>query len=234
MTGDPTPGDDSGDDCVIVVAGGSAPRPDTWSALPTAAYVIAADSGLGHALALGLRADVVVGDLDSVSDQALAAAAEQGTVVERHPEAKDQTDLELALDRAAARRPGRILVLGAAGGRLDHLLAGALLMADERYAGIRVEARLGPALVTVVRAEAQLSGVPGELVSLLPVHGPAWGVRTEGLLYPLHDEDLRPGTSRGVSNELVGNRATVHVRQGVLLAVQPGEAGTHLHRGVPR
>jgi thiamine pyrophosphokinase len=175
-----------------------------------------------------LRADIVVGDFDSVSPEALAAAADQGTVVERHPEAKDQTDLELALDLAVARRPGRILVLGASDGRLDHLLALGLLLAGERYAGCTVQAWLGPAVVTVIRGEGRLDGEPGELVSLLPVHGAALGVRTEGLLYPLDDEDLPPGTSRGVSNELLGTTAAVHLRGGVLLAVQPGEQGTHL------
>jgi thiamine pyrophosphokinase len=69
-------------------------------------------------------------------------------------------------------------------------------------------------------------------VSLLPAHGIARGVRTDGLLYPLNDEDLPPGTTRGVSNELVGTDAMVRVRDGVLLAVQPGEAGTHLARGL--
>lgn len=57
---------------------------------------------------------------------------------------------------------------------------------------------------------------------LLPVHGPALGVVTGGLLYPLAGEDLPPGTSRGVSNVLAADRATVSLTGGVLLAVQPG------------
>jgi thiamine pyrophosphokinase len=59
-------------------------------------------------------------------------------------------------------------------------------------------------------------------VSLLPVHGPARGVTTEGLLYPLAGEDLEPGTTRGVSNEMTAAEALVRVRDGVLLAVRPG------------
>jgi thiamine pyrophosphokinase len=225
--------------CVIVVASGDDTAPAAATRLPSAAdpppadvddlpagaYVVAADSGLDHAAALGLRVDIVVGDFDSVRPETLAAAAEHGTAVDRHPAAKDETDLELALDVAAARNPARILVLGQSGGRLDHLSAGMLLLADERYAGSDVQARFGPALVTVVRDEARLGGRPGELVSLLPVHGPARGVRTDGLLYPLDDEDLPAGTTRGVSNELLGATAQVRLREGVLLAIQP-EHGT--------
>ena len=216
-----------------MVAGGGPPAPGAADAVPPGALVVAADSGLDHALALGLAVDVVVGDMDSVSAAGLGAAAAAGTRVERFPEAKDATDLELALDAAVAAGAGRIVVLGPAGGRLDHVLGTAALLAAPRYAGVAVSALLGPARLAVVRpgAPAALSGRPGELVTLLPVHGPAVGVVTDGLLYPLRDEDLPPGTTRGVSNEMVGEAAGVSVRGGMLVAVQPGQLGTHVSRG---
>ena len=65
-------------------------------------------------------------------------------------------------------------------------------------------------------------------MSLLPAHGPARGVRTTGLLYPLAEEDLDEGSTRGVSNEFAQPVATVTLAAGVLLAVQPGASGTHL------
>jgi thiamine pyrophosphokinase len=207
---------------VVVVSGGPPPAEAAAKGLPDDAYVIAADSGLDHARVIGLRVDLVVGDLDSVSAGALAAAEAAGTSVEPHPAAKDQTDLELALDQAIARNPARIIVLGSAGGRLDHLLAGGLGLASERYATVAIEARLGPATVTVIRDEVLLHGRSGELVTLVPVGGPARGITTKGLLYPLDDEDLASGTSRGVSNEFLGAEARVVVRSGVLLAIQPG------------
>jgi thiamine pyrophosphokinase len=79
----------------------------------------------------------------------------------------------------------------------------------------------------VVTTYAELYGEPGDLVSLLPVGGPALGVRTTGLLYPLRGERLLPGTTRGVSNELAATLASVEVEAGTVLAVQPGLAGTH-------
>jgi thiamine pyrophosphokinase len=56
---------------------------------------------------------------------------------------------------------------------------------------------------------------------------------TEALRYPLRDEDLPVGTTRGVSNELTHPTARVSIRGGVVLAVQPGQAGTHLTRNQP-
>jgi thiamine pyrophosphokinase len=209
---------------VIVVAGGD-PGAGTPTALPEGATVIAADGGVDRALALGLHVDLAIGDFDSVSDSGLAAAEAAGARVERHPAAKDATDLELALDAALALEPERVVVVGSASGRLDHLLGSLLLLADERYASARITALLGPGRVDVVRGSCVLAGEPDGIVSLLPVHGAAEGVTTEGLAYPLDDESLPAGTSRGISNVFIGHAARVTVAHGCLLAVQPGPEG---------
>jgi thiamine pyrophosphokinase len=114
-----------------------------------------------------------------------------------------------------------VLVIGAGGGRLDHLLAGLLLLGLERYAALEIDAVLGGARVHVIRARRALMGTPGELISLLALHGPAKGVSTTGLAYPLHEETLEPGSSRGVSNVFDQPGAGVTVEHGVVLAVRP-------------
>ena len=205
----------------LVFAGGDPPVPDDILATPRAEFVIAADSGLEHARALGVPVDLVVGDLDSVDPAVLDAAIADGAVVERHPAAKDATDLELALDAAVERGATDVLVVGVGGGRLDHFLGNVLLLASPRYAHVRVDARVGDAFVTVVHERVELTGTPGGLCSLLPLGGAAVGVLTDGLRYPLRRETLPPGTTRGVSNEFLGTRAAVSLESGVLLAVVP-------------
>jgi thiamine pyrophosphokinase len=205
----------------LVFAGGDAPATADLAHDLDADVVIAADSGLEHARALGVAVDVVVGDLDSVDPIVLDAAVAGGTSVERHPAAKDSTDLELALDAALDRGATSLRVVGIGGGRFDHFLANVLLLASARYASARVEARLGDAHISVVRDHAELVGAPGALCSLLPLGGPAVGVLTDGLRYPLRRETLPAGTTRGVSNEFLGVEATVWLDDGVLLAVVP-------------
>ena len=220
-------------DTVIVVSNGIGPGELDGVSLPAAGHVIAADGGAATALELGLHVDELIGDLDSVSPRDEARVTTAGGRVHRYPTAKDATDLELALAAAVSREPPPrlVLVLGGAGGRLDHLLAGALLLASPDWAGAdatrtQVRAWLGRAKITVIRAAAELTAAgPGELVSLLAVGGVAHGVTTTGLRYPLDDHDLRPGTTLGVSNEFTSPRATVRVARGVVLAVQPGEPG---------
>jgi thiamine pyrophosphokinase len=185
--------------------------------LPRGAKVVAADGGAELARQLGIRVDLAVGDFDSVSAETLAPIAS----VERHPATKDATDLELALRAALRFSPERLLVVGSGAGRLDHLLGGLLLLAADAYSGVQVDAHFGSATVHVVRRERALLGVPGELVSLLAVNGPANGVVTDGLVYPLRGETLEPGSSRGISNVFARRDARVTVGRGVLLAVRP-------------
>lgn len=220
-------------DAAVVFTGPANPADDlaTQSAralVPDGAYVIAADSGLEVAEAAGVRVHEVIGDLDSVAPDALVRAVEAGANVDRHPVAKDQTDLELALDRAAQRRPERIIVIGGAGGRLDHQAANLLLLASDAYATTAVEAHMGSARVDVVRDHVELRGEVGEQVTLLAVDGPARGVHTEGLRYRLRGETLHPSSSRGVSNEHVDPLASIRLHEGVLIVIAP------LHHPSPR
>jgi thiamine pyrophosphokinase len=210
-------------DVVVVVAGGGPLSSRAAEAVPRGAVVIAADDGLEQAQALGLDVALAVGDFDSASPEAVASAEAAGTRIERHPNDKDATDLELALDAASRLSPSRILVLAPRGGRLDHELVGLLVLASDRYAGSQIDALVGNAHVHVVRGARSLAGEAGELVSLLAVDGPAEGVTTEGLVYPLRSETLEPGSTRGVSNVFATVSARVEVGRGVVLAIRPGE-----------
>ena len=187
--------------------------------------MIAADSGLEHAAALGLAVDVLVGDLDSVSASALEAAEAAGVRVERHPVDKEATDLELALDYALALGATRVTVVSGGGGsRLDHHLAELVLLAAERFAPLRIDARIAGARAVPVHAGdgVSLVGQPGAVLTLLALGGPAVGVTTDGLRWPLRAETLQPGSTRGVSNEIVSGPVHVRLSAGSLLVVGPG------------
>ena len=208
-------------DTVVVVAGGSRPSQRAVEAIPRGAPLIAADSGADHALALELPVELAIGDFDSATPAALDALAARGTRIERHPAAKDATDLELALGAALALEPRRILVIGGIEGRLDHLLGELLILGIEELARVELDAVLGDAVVHVVRGERSLSGAEGEPISLFALHGPATGIVTEGLAYPLRGETLLPGSSRGISNRFSAAEARISLESGLLLAVRP-------------
>ncbi len=194
---------------------------------------VAADSGVSHARELGLPVDVLVGDFDSADRASVRWAEGQGAEIAVHPSSKDETDLELALERAvqlmADRSLRELVVVGLGGGRLDHWLANLLALGGSRTQGVDVTAYVDSGRISVVRRWRRLAGRAGELVSLIPIGGPARAVTTTGLAYPLTAEDLEAGRSRGVSNIFAPEHADsngmvaaeVTIESGTLLAVQP-------------
>ena len=206
----------------IVVSGGLAPDAAEVGALPAGALVIAADSGLEHAASLGLAVDVLVGDLDSAAVAAVGAAEAAGVRIERHPVDKEATDLELALEHALALGANRVTVVSGGGGaRLDHHLAELVLLASARFAPLRLDARIGSARAIPIHAGEAVSlvGAAGAVLTLIALGGPASGITTEGLRWPLRSETLDPGSTRGVSNEIVAGPVRVELTGGTLLAV---------------
>jgi thiamine pyrophosphokinase len=206
---------------VVVFAGGDPVPADVLEDLPAPALVIAADSGLDLALDLGLKVDLLIGDLDSVTPEAMALMP--GAAVDRHPRDKDATDLELAIAAAHRADADRVVVVGGRGGRLDHTLANALLLTAPTHAGMEIEWMVAGARSVVVHSANRLHGSVGGLVSLLPFHGGAEGVTTEGMRWELEDATIHPGSTWGVSNEFLLPVASVRIETGTLLAVMATE-----------
>jgi thiamine pyrophosphokinase len=189
------------------------------SLIDSADLILCADGGTRHALALGLRPDGVIGDLDSLSSNTVDELRARQVRVESYPEQKDETDLELALLYAVERGATEITVLGAWGGRVDHTLGNVFLMAHPRLSDTKVRLVCENQEITIVRDEAAFDGQVGDWLSLLPFGGDADGVVTTGLAYPLCEETLALGPARGVSNVFVASRPTVSLRAGLLIAV---------------
>lgn len=201
---------------ILVFAGGD--RADVAEDLPRADLVVAADGGYDLAVGLGFKVDVLVGDMDSIQSVEIP----EHVVVERHPVDKDATDLELALELVTRENPGRVVIVGGSGGRLDHELAIAEMLCSARWGRIdEMDWVSAHGRAMVVRTRRTIHGDVGTLLSLIPVGGDAVGVTTRGLRWELADETLPHGTSRGVSNLMQGPIADVSLRAGCLLVVSP-------------
>lgn len=183
--------------------------------------VIGCDGGTAHCLAIGRRPDLVVGDLDSLDPSIVEQLSREGTEFERHPSGKDQTDLELAIERAVREGAEEILLLGAIGGRLDQTLANLHILAQRDWpAPIFLAEDDQVACVLRGGDTLMLRGEKGSIVSLIPLCSEVTGITYQGLKYPLSDATLRFGSTRGISNVLVESRASVQIVTGVALVVQ--------------
>ncbi|HSM58405.1 MAG TPA: thiamine diphosphokinase [Candidatus Sulfomarinibacteraceae bacterium] len=191
--------------------------------LAQATMLLAADGGARHLQAIGQRPDVVIGDLDSfpavLREEWRAASTEFVT----HPEAKDETDLELALLYAAANYEDEILVFGGIGGRLDQTLANMLLLMHPQLRHRKIRYLTQYQQIWLVLDDTEIRGERGDLVSLIPLQGDVHVRSTSGLRWSLTDEVLTFGPARGLSNVMVDDIAAVSVRSGCLLCIHTSQ-----------
>lgn len=193
------------------------------------ALLIAADGGTQHCQELGLRPDVVIGDMDSISSDLRESLDKQGTRFIVHPRDKDETDLELALKYAIDQGSRQILLLGFLGGRLDQTLANMLLLTRPDWHGARLSAADGPDFAILLRSGESFSAEaqPGDTLSLIALTPEVSGVTTRGLKWSLEKATLKFGSTLGVSNEANGDTIHVSIDDGQLLVVHRiGEQGS--------
>ncbi|MEO6158844.1 MAG: thiamine diphosphokinase [Ilumatobacteraceae bacterium] len=212
---------------VVVIGGGSLVARAVIEVQP-GVTVIAADSGLDHAVAAGLSPDVLVGDLDSISAAGRMWAYAHDVLIQQHPVDKDATDTALALAHAV-EIPGAtdLLVLAGAGDRLDHTVATLAALGNPALAIFEtVRAVLGETTVNVLHPGHVVSihAPEGTTFSLLALHGPCSGVNVEHARWPLSGADIAATATVGVSNLTLGPPSPpthIAVGGGVLTVVIP-------------
>ena len=176
--------------------------------------IIAADKGYEAAVKFGLHPDYTVGDFDSRGE---APVVENLTVL---PVRKDQTDVGYAVELGFSNGFTDFVVYGGAGGLLDHTAANIAIAHD-------IAARGGGAVFigddqsfTVIRnGKKEFADTHKGRISAFALGGTAYGVSLTGLSYTLEDYELSCTSHLCVSNEFVGEKAVVSVRDGSLLII---------------
>ena len=182
--------------------------------------LIAADGGSRHCTKLGIIPNLLIGDLDSTNPDLVLAWEGMGVEVIRHPEDKDQTDLELALLHAQSKGVSKILVYGAISGRLDMTLGNLTLLANPSL-NLSVKLVYGTEIFRLLQQGDLLTlpGTAGDTISLITIGSKECQVTVKGLEYPLEKSILGFGTSRGISNRMIENQATIHLEKGSLAVI---------------
>lgn len=205
---------------IVIFANGELPDPNkVYSLLQNDTYIICADGGTRHALTLNITPHLIIGDMDSAEKGHLQKFRNDNVPIELYPRDKNETDLELAINRAVELKPRQIVVMAALGGRLDHTLGNITLLADIRLASFDVRLDDGVEEIFLCRGQVEVHGRSGDIVSLIPWLGEVSRIQTKGLKWPLNQETLYPDKTRGISNEMMGETASISIGTGLLLVV---------------
>ena len=170
--------------------------------------IIAVDGGLKAVKELGLVPDYIVGDFDSVSSEVREEFRQYPYIVwEQHKPEKNETDTELARNRALTLACDEIVLLGATGGRIDNAY---IVDSQNRLYLLDGEREFSK--------ETQW----GKYVSFAPYTEEVTGITLTGFKYPLKDKTIRRGEEVGlcVSNEIAEDTAKITLEDGVLICIE--------------
>lgn len=188
--------------------------------------IIAADKGLLYAREAGISVDRILGDFDSLPAGILEEYKEKSIPIRTYPPEKDYTDTHLALMWALEEKADKVTILGGTGSRFDHTFANIgllsyllennvegeiidsnnrIFMMDKKHTGTKV-------LAKHIKEK--------EYISLIPYTEKVSGITLLGFKYPLSNETLQIGISRGISNELLEPTGTITVEEGILMVVR--------------
>ena len=185
-------------------------------------YLIAVDKGLEFCYRAGIQPDEMLGDFDSASPAVRDYFERLEIPVQLYKPEKDQTDMENAMRLALKRGSSEIIVLGATGTRMDHVLGSIYNLSIALDAGVPcalVDAHNRIRMIRhglKIRKEEQY----GKYVSLLAFGGSADKITLTGFYYPLHGYTMQAGDGLGISNEITEEVAEICLESGTLIVVE--------------
>ncbi|KQL54675.1 thiamine pyrophosphokinase [Heyndrickxia shackletonii] len=185
---------------------------------------VGVDYGVYHLIKNGINPDFAFGDFDSVSDEEWEKIKEKTVKIMEYIPEKDETDLELALQWAITKKPQKINIFGATGGRADHYFANAFLLIREDILHTNCEIEL---IDCQNRITAHLPGTYSlqkindlKYISFIPLTSEIKNINLIGFKYPLKNKNVKQGTTLCISNELLEDSGTFSFHSGILLMVR--------------
>lgn len=185
--------------------------------------IMAADRGLFYAEQAGLEPQYILGDFDSLPEGILDKYKERNVQIRTFPPEKDYTDTHLALLWAVEEGAEKVTIIGGMGTRFDHSFANIGLLSILLEQGIQGEIMdphnrifmMDKSHSGVVRIQKHQSRE--EYISLIPYTEKVTGITLDGFKYPLINETLTIGISRGISNELIKEEGLIQIEEGILI-----------------
>ncbi len=175
-------------------------------------YIVAADSGYDHLLSVDIKPDILIGDLDSISEVPIDVE------VIRYPARKDDTDFSICLKYCLDNKIYNIDVFAAWGNRIDHSIGALFSMLEFHKRGMSIRLITPKAIMFYVSEYCRIPKNDG-YVSLFAIGEDACGVTLKGFDYTLNNQTLYNSSPLGVSNIISSDYGEIFLKSGNILVV---------------
>lgn len=183
-------------------------------------FILCADGGLNHLMQINKIPDLIVGDFDSVSQNAIDYISSNNINIQKFPKMKDETDTDLAINYLIEHDYKNITIIGGIGSRMDHTLGNIFLLKKilhNRINGCIVDENNR---IYLVEENIELNKKQGFYTSVIPLSSEGIHISINGFLYPLNKDHLKFGSTRGISNKIIEDKATITIHKGLALVIQ--------------
>ena len=182
-------------------------------------FILAADGGTNYCLKISLMPHMVIGDLDSISEDILRQIYKHNIPIHKFPTKKDKTDAELSIDYLIGEGFKDITIVGAIGSRIDHSLANILLLTKLNQKGVNGKIVDDNNTVYLVDKELILTKDENSFLSIIPITNSGIVITLKGFEYELDKVGIDFGSSYGVSNKIIKNKGYIVLNKGQCLAI---------------
>lgn len=183
-------------------------------------FILCADGGINHLMQINAIPDLIVGDLDSVSQTGIEYIKKNNIIVEKFPVMKDETDTDLALNYLILRKYKQITIAGGIGSRIDHTMGNIFLLRKLNKNGIKACIINENNIIHLVEKDIRLFKREEYYTSVIPISLNGIEITTSGFLYPLSNEHIEFGSTRGISNVLNQDIGIITIHKGEALVIE--------------
>lgn len=183
-------------------------------------FILCADGGLNHLIKINTIPNLVIGDLDSISKDALDYIKANNIHIERFPVMKDETDTHLALNYLIQNKYSEITIVGGIGSRIDHTLGNIYLLKsllDKKIKGTIINENN---IIHLVDKSIKIIKKLGYYTSIIPITSDGINISISGFLYPLVNDHIDFGSTRGISNEINCDAGIITINKGEALIIE--------------
>jgi thiamine pyrophosphokinase len=202
----------------IILANGKAPKKKIisffkWKGFET---LICADGGANSAVKMKLVPDVIIGDLDSISNKTLKKFKSTSEIIQL--KRQNDTDVEKCLKYAISKGFDEALLVGATGNRLDHTFCN-LGIVLKFFSEINLTLVAEDSFLRAYKGKVKLNTYPGETISLYGINNKT-KITTSGLKYQLKKTALPFGQRESTSNVTSGNEVKLKINGGIIFVIR--------------
>jgi len=202
----------------IILANGKSPRKSVITFFNKNGFdtLLCADGGADSALRLGLTPDFIIGDLDSISKEAIKKF--KSTLKILQYKRQNDTDVEKCLKFVIINNFEEALLIGVTGKRLDHTICN-LGIVLKFFSKIKLSLVAENSYLKPYTGDVRLKTQEGEIISLYGFDNRT-KITSKGLKYPLKNISLPFGEKESTSNVSTSNSVQLTIRNGIIFIIR--------------